>query len=223
MSNTAEHLAEIQNNIPAGVKLIAVSKFRSLEAIRDVYRAGQRMFGENKAIEMRDKHSLLPNNIQWHFIGHLQTNKVKYIIPFVGMIHSVDSLKLLETIDHFAKVHDRTVDCLLQFHIAEEESKFGFSISEAKEMLESETYKNCRNIRLCGVMGMATFTDDEDRVRCEFRMLKNYFAQLKENYFPQDHFFKEISMGMTNDYVIAIEEGSTMVRIGSAIFANDTL
>jgi pyridoxal phosphate enzyme (YggS family) len=220
MSNIAENLAEIRKNIPSGVKLIAVSKFKPVEAIMEAYHAGQKVFGENKAQEMTQKHQQLPDDIQWHFIGHLQSNKVKYIIPFVSMIHSVDSLKLLEEIDRLAERNNRIVDCLLQFHIAEEDTKFGFSISEAEEMLESEQYIYSKNIRLCGVMGMATFTDDENQVRSEFKTLKNYFLQLKENYFPQADYFKEISMGMTDDYQIAIEEGSTMVRIGSAIFGD---
>ena len=220
MSSIAENLAEIRKNIPSGVELIAVSKFKPLEAIMEAYNAGQRTFGENKAQEMTEKQSQLPSDIQWHFIGHLQTNKVKYIIPFVHLIHSVDSLKLLEEINRLAQKNNRIVDCLLQFHIAEEETKFGFSLSEAEEMLEGKIYYNAKNIRLCGVMGMATFTNDENQVRLEFRTLKNYFLQLKEKYFLQAGYFKEISMGMTDDYRIAIEEGSTMVRIGSAIFGS---
>lgn len=220
MSSIAENLAEIRKNIPSGVELIAVSKFKPVETIMDAYIAGQRVFGENKAQEMTQKYQALPNDIQWHFIGHLQTNKIKYIIPFVTLIHSVDSLKLLEEMNRLAQKNNRVVDCLLQFHIAEEETKFGFSFGEAEELLQSESYKNCQNIQLCGIMGMATFTDDENQVRSEFRTLKNYFLQLKEKYFSQTDCFKEISMGMTDDYQIAIEEGSTMVRIGSAIFGS---
>ncbi len=181
---------------------------------------GREFESENKAQEMNQKHQQLPNDIQWHFIGHLQTNKVKYIIPFVSLIHSVDSLKLLEEIDRLAQKNDRIVDCLLQFHIANEETKFGFSYREVEEMLESNAYKSCKHIRLCGVMGMATFTEDQNKVRSEFKTLKSYFLRLKEDYFPQADYFKEISMGMTDDYPIAIEEGSTMVRIGSAIFGS---
>ena len=220
MGSIAENLAEIRKNIPHGVELIAVSKFKPVEDILEAYKAGQHVFGENKAQEMTDKHQQLPQDIQWHFIGHLQTNKVKYIIPFVSLIHSVDSVKLLEEINRLAEKNNRIIDCLLQFYIAKEETKFGFSLSEAKEMLESESYKRCKNIRLCGVMGMATFTDDKTQIRSEFGVLRNHFMQLKDNYFPQADYFKEISMGMTDDYRIAIEEGSTMVRIGSAVFGN---
>lgn len=222
MGNIAENLAKIQKNISSGVELIAVSKFKSVTAIADAYNAGQRVFGENKSQEMAQKFQELPDDIQWHFIGHLQTNKIKYIIPFVSLIHSIDSLKLLEEINRLAKKNNRFVDCLLQFHIAEEDTKSGFSFFEAEKMLESEDYKNCKNIRLRGVMGMATFTDNENQVRSEFRTLKKHFLQLKEKYFSQTDSFKEISMGMTDDYQIALEEGSTMVRIGSAIFGSRT-
>ena len=220
MGNISENLAQVRENIPSEVKLIAVSKLKPKEAILEAYNAGQRVFGENKALEMKEKHSQLPHDIQWHFIGHLQTNKVKYIIPFVHLVHSVDSLKLLQEINRLAEKNNRIVDCLLQFHIAEEETKFGFSFSEAEEMLDNEAYKNCKNIRLCGVMGMATLTENENQLRSEFRTLRNYFLQLKEKYFSQADYFRDISMGMTDDYKIAIEGGSTMVRIGSAIFGS---
>jgi len=223
MGSIAENLLRTQRNIPSGVELIVVSKFKPVEAIMEAYQAGQRVFGENKAQEMTTKQEQLPQDIQWHFIGHLQTNKVKYIVPYVTLIHSVDSEKLLEEINRLAKKNNRIVDCLLQFHIAKEDTKFGFSLQEAKNMLDSDSFKDYCHIRLCGVMGMATFTDNEMQIRSEFRTLKEYFIQLKETYFPQADYFKEISMGMTDDYRIAIEENSTMVRIGSAIFGNRTI
>jgi pyridoxal phosphate enzyme (YggS family) len=191
--------------------------------IAEAYQAGQRIFGENKAQEMKTKQAQLPPNIQWHFIGHLQTNKLKYIIPFVQMIHSVDSMKLLQEINRWAEKHNRIVDCLLQFHIATEETKFGFSYQEAEEMLSDEVSQTWKNVRLCGVMGMATFTDDKQLIRKEFRTLYGYFSSLKNEFFPSSDAFKEVSMGMTDDYPIAIEEGSTMIRVGSAIFGNRTV
>ena len=186
--------------------------------MQEAYDAGQRIFGENKALEMRDKHQALPSDIQWHFIGHLQTNKIKYIAPFVTLIHAIDSLSLLEAVNKEAAKNDRIIDCLLQFHIAQEETKFGLDIEEAKSLLESESFKNLKNINICGVMGMATFTDNAAQVRNEFKNLKNIFETLKENYFKDNDSFKEISMGMSDDYPIAIEEGATMVRVGSKIF-----
>ena len=198
--------------------LIAVSKTKPVEKILSVYQEGQRIFGENRVQELVDKVDKLPADIEWHMIGHLQSNKVKYIAPFVKMIHSVESLKLLKEINKQAKRSDRTIQVLLQFKIAEEFTKYGLSLQEAGEILESETYQAMKNIRICGVMGMATFTNDEFQVRSEFKTLKSIFDNLKENYFQNDPNFKEISMGMSGDYKIAIEEGSTMVRIGSLIF-----
>ena len=218
MENIAKNIRQIREQIPENVTLIAVSKTKPVSAIEEAYKAGQQVFGENKAQEMMEKHLVSPKNIQWHFIGHLQTNKVKYIIPCVSMIHSVDSAKLLQEINRLAEKNNRTVDCLLQFYIATEESKFGFSLAEAQEMLSSEEFKRWKNIRICGVMGMATFTDNQDIIRSEFKTLKEYFLVLKNNYFHNKDIFKEISMGMTDDYLLAIAEGSTMVRIGSAIF-----
>ena len=220
MDSIAENLLRIQENIPSDVKLIAVSKFKPVEVIKEAYQAGQRVFGENKAQEMTEKYQDLPQDIQWHFIGHLQTNKVKYIAPFVNMIHSVDSMKLLSEINRQGEKYNRIIDCLLQFYIAKENTKFGFSLQEANEMLDSNFFINYKHIRVCGVMGMATFTDNHTQIRSEFRTLKKIFIHLKENYFPQTNCFKEISMGMTDDYQIAIDEGSTMVRIGSAIFGS---
>ncbi len=213
-----ENLEKVRATIPSGVLLVAVSKTKPVEDIQEAYDAGQRVFGENHALEMRDKHEVLPKDIDWHFIGHLQTNKIKYIISFARMIHSIDTFNLLQAVNKEAAKHNVVVDCLLQFHIAEEETKFGLDINEANEILTSDEYKSMKNIRLCGVMGMATNTDDMDQVRKEFRHLKEIFTTLKSKYFADCEWFKEISMGMSHDYPIAIEEGSTMVRVGSKIF-----
>lgn len=213
-----ENLNIVRATVPSNVTLIAVSKTKPVADLQEAYDAGQRIFGENKALEMRDKYQELPKDIQWHFIGHLQTNKIKYIAPFVTLIHAIDSLPLLEAVNKEAVKNNRIIDCLLQFHIAQEETKFGLDIEEAKSLLESESFKNLKNINICGVMGMATFTDDVVQVRNEFKNLKNIFETLKENYFRANDSFKEISMGMSDDYPIAIEEGATMVRVGSKIF-----
>ena len=212
-----ENLNNVRTTIPENVTLIAVSKTKPVSDLQEAYDAGQRIFGENKALEMRDKHQELPKDIKWHFIGHLQTNKIKYIVPFVTLIHSIDSASLLEAVNKEAVKNNRVIDCLLQFHIAQEETKFGLDMEEAKTMIESENFKKLNNVRIVGVMGMATFTDDVNQVRNEFKTLKNIFDTLKENYFKDDS-FKEISMGMSDDYPIAIEEGATMVRVGSKIF-----
>lgn len=214
----SENLSVIKSTIPSNVELIAVSKTKPVSDLQECYDAGQRIFGENKALEMRDKHEQLPKDIQWHFIGHLQTNKIKYIAPFVSLIHSIDSFSLLEAVNKEAMKHGRTLDCLLQFHIAQEDTKFGLSLEEADNILQSTEYQSFKNVRICGVMGMATFTDNIEQVRNEFKTLKTIFDALKERYFKDADFFKEISMGMSDDYPIAIEEGSTMVRIGSKIF-----
>lgn len=213
-----ENLEEIKATLPEQVTLVAVSKTKPVSDLQEAYNAGQRIFGENHALEMRDKHEVLPNDIQWHFIGHLQTNKIKYIIPFVTLIHSIDSANLLEAVNKEARKHDRIVDCLLQFHIATEETKFGLDLDEARELLNSEAFREMQNIRICGVMGMATFTDDTEQVHNEFRNLKSIFDTLKHDYFANQPQFKEISMGMSDDYPIAIEEGATLVRVGSKIF-----
>lgn len=218
-----KNLQEIANKIPENVRLVAVSKTKPNELIREVYNAGQRVFGENKAQELISKQPELPKDIKWHFIGHLQTNKVKYITPFVSMIESVDRLKLLKEINKQAKKNERTVNCLLQFHIADEETKFGFSKEESIQMLESELYQSFNNVKIAGVMGMATFTEDMNQVRKEFKVLKNIFDFFKKEYFKDNDDFKEISMGMSGDYQIAIEEGSTNVRIGTAIFGERNL
>ena len=197
---------------------MAVSKFHPAPAILEAYEAGQRVFGENKALEMRDKHEALPKDIEWHFIGHLQTNKIKYIIPYVSLIHSIDSLNLLKEVNKEAAKKGRRVDCLLQFHIAQEETKFGLSYDEAVQLLTSAEYKQMENIRIVGVMGMATFTDNNNQVSAEFATLRDIFDRLKKEYFSTEESFCELSMGMSDDYPLAIEQGSTLVRVGSAIF-----
>jgi PLP dependent protein len=200
------------------VGLIAVSKTHAPERIMELYALGQRVFGENKTQELAGKYEVLPKDIDWHMIGHLQRNKVKYIASFVRMIHSVDSLKLLEEINKQAQKHQRVIDCLLQFHIAREETKFGLDLQEAGDLLNDPVFPTLENIRICGVMGMASFSEDQQLVRSEFRALHQMFEALKSKYFEKQAWFKEISMGMSGDWEIAVEEGSTMVRIGSAIF-----
>ncbi len=214
-----DKLLETKQTIPSNVKLVAVSKTKPISDILEAYHAGQRSFGENKAQEMSEKYHLLPKDIEWHFIGHLQTNKVKYIAPFVNLIHSVDSLKLLQEINKEAEKNNRIIDCLLQFYIATEETKFGLDYNEAEELLKA-TMGKLKNIRIIGVMGMGTFTENTLLIRKEFSLLNGYFKQIKQNFFNDIEYFKEISMGMTDDYRIAIEEGSTIVRIGSAIFGS---
>ena len=212
------NLEKIKSALPPAVKLVAVSKNHPPDIVLEAYRAGQLVFGENKVQELVQKQAHLPADIEWHLIGHLQSNKVKYIAPFISMIHSVDSLKLLKEINKEALKKNRVINCLLQFHIATEETKFGLNINEAGQLLHSEDYKSMKNIAVCGVMGMATFTSDMLKVRNEFRHLAKIFNQLKQEFFQNDNRFKEISMGMSDDYKVAIEEGSTMVRIGTAVF-----
>ncbi len=212
------NLSKLLNEIPQHVKLVAVSKTKPPADIMEAYNTGQRYFGENKVQDLTAKQPVLPDDIQWHFIGHLQTNKVKYIAPFVSLIESIDSLKLLKEINKQALKSNRTIDCLLQFHIAEEYAKFGLDMEEANVLLQSDDYAEMENIRIVGLMGMATFTENMEVVRKEFKTLKGYFLQIKRKYFADREYFKEISMGMSGDYSIAIEEGCTMVRIGSLIF-----
>jgi len=216
-----DNIIKIKKTLPINVKLIAVSKTKPTSDILEAYHSGQHSFGENKAQEMAEKYNLLPKDIEWHFIGHLQTNKVKYIIPFVHLIHSVDSLKLLQEINKEALKINRCVDCLLQIYIATEESKFGLDYNEATAVLK-ESSESLKNVRITGVMGMATFTEDKILIRKEFTLLNDYFGKIKQTFFSNNEYFKEISMGMTDDYLIAIEEGSTIVRIGSAIFGHRT-
>lgn len=213
-----ENLSKIKESIPKDVTLVAVSKTKPNEDLMEAYEAGQRILGENRVQELVDKAEVLPKDIEWHMIGHLQRNKVKYIAPFVNLIHGVDSVRLLKEINKQGKKNERVIDVLLQFHIATEETKFGFDFEEAKELLESSEFPELQHINIKGVMGMATFTEDKEKVRDEFRTLNNYFLVLKSHFFKFNDNFQVISMGMSNDYQIAIEEGSNMIRIGSSIF-----
>lgn len=216
--NIGKNIIEINQNIPENVNLVAVSKTKPNEAILAAYNAGQRIFGENKVQDLCRKYEELPKDIEWHFIGHPQSNKVKFIAPFIHLIHGIDSLKLLSIIDKEGQKNKRIVNCLLQFHIAEESTKFGLSLEEAKAILVSVEFQLLKNVAVTGVMGMATYTDDKNQIRNEFRVLKNIFNTLKNEYFSDSKKFKEISMGMSDDYQIAIEEGSTLIRVGSKIF-----
>lgn len=208
----------VRAQIPEQVTLIAVSKTKPVSDLQAAYDAGQRHFGENKVQEMVEKAAQLPSDINWHLIGHLQTNKVKYMATFVHLIHGVDSLKLLQEIDKQAKKAGRTQDVLLQFYIAQEDTKFGLDLQEAQEILDSIEFKQLKRIQVCGVMGMASNTSDEKQVAREFAALKNIFSTLQNKYFQEKPAFKEISMGMSGDYQLAIQNGSTMVRVGSKIF-----
>lgn len=213
-----DNIISYSNKINGNARLIAVSKTKPIEDLQEAYEAGQRLFGENKALEMRDKHEVLPKDIRWHFIGHLQTNKVKYIAPFVELIHSVDSLHLLQQINKEAIKNNRVIDCLLQIDIAHEETKFGLEEAEADALLSSEEFAQLENVRICGLMGIGSITDDKNKTKKEFNNLKNYFNETKNNFFNSKSYFCELSMGMSEDFEIALEEGSTLVRIGSSIF-----
>lgn len=214
----AENIKTILSEIPSNVTLVAISKTKPLEAITEAYNSGHRIFGENKVQELTTKYEQLPKDIEWHLVGHLQTNKVKYIAPFVSLIHSVDSLSLLKEIDKQGKKNNRIIRCLLQVYIASEETKFGLSEDELNELAYSEAFRSLTNVSVCGLMGMATFTDNTNQIRKEFKSLYLIFQRLKATWYANNPEFKEISMGMSSDYRIAIEEGSTMVRIGSDIF-----
>lgn len=214
----SNNINQILDEIPNNVKLVAVSKTKPVEDILQAYNGGYKIFGENKVQELSNKFEVLPKDIEWHMIGHLQTNKVKYIAPFVYLIHAVDNFKLLKIINKEAVKNNRTINCLLQIHIAKEETKFGFSLDEIKQMFDDDEYKGLKNINICGVMGMATFTDDKKVVGSEFQYLADCFKQLKNTYFVDKPYFKELSMGMSGDYKIAIEKGSTIIRVGSSIF-----
>ncbi|SFT40831.1 hypothetical protein SAMN05216474_0396 [Lishizhenia tianjinensis] len=213
-----ETINRIKEEIGEEVTLVAVSKTKPVADIETAYQGGQRIFGENKVQELVEKHEALPNDIKWHLIGHLQRNKVKYIAPFVDLIHAVDSMRLLKEINKQAAKNDRIIKVLLQFHIAQEDTKFGFSFEEAKELLNDNEFVEMQNINVVGVMGMATNTENTSQVADEFRTLHNYFQIIKSHYFKFNPDFKEISMGMSGDYKIAVEEGSTMIRVGSTIF-----
>lgn len=214
----AENIKQILSELPAGVRLVAVSKFHPNEAIEEAYSVGQRVFGESKVQEMTAKYESLPKDIEWHFIGHLQTNKIKYIVSYVALIHGVDSYKLLAEINKQAAKENRVVNCLLQLHIASEETKFGFSFDECREMLAARDWKELKNIRICGLMGMATNSDNSEQIKTEFCSLSSFFQEVKSTCFADTETFRELSMGMSHDYHEAITVGSTLVRVGSKIF-----
>ncbi|GAA4513236.1 YggS family pyridoxal phosphate-dependent enzyme [Sphingobacterium thermophilum] len=215
----AANIEEFQKELsPLGVTLVAVSKTKSVEEIQEAYDAGQRIFGENLVQELVEKYEKLPKDIQWHLIGHLQTNKVKYIAPFINMIESVDSLKLLKEINKHALKHDRIIDCLLQVYIASESTKFGLDHVELIELLESEEFASLKNVRIRGLMGIATNTENEKEIKEEFYELKTLFDGIKVSYFRNEETFDTLSMGMSSDYKIAIEQGSNLVRLGSVLF-----
>jgi len=217
--NAADRLNEIKAKVPTNVSIVAVSKTKPAAMIEELYiSCGHKSFGENKAQELSAKQKILPADIDWHFIGHLQTNKIRFIASYVGLIQSVDSFRLLREINKEAFKCKRVIPCMLQFHIAKEEAKFGFSIDEVYEMLDDNMFHELSNISLKGVMGMATLTTNHNQIRTEFRMLFNYYSALRSKYFSDTPGFSEVSMGMTDDYLIAIDEGSTIIRIGSGIF-----
>ncbi|GIV44290.1 MAG: YggS family pyridoxal phosphate enzyme [Bacteroidia bacterium] len=216
--SVTENLKTIKNLLPENVTLVAVSKTQSNEKIMEAYQCGQRVFGENYVQELVDKANVLPKDIEWHFIGHLQSNKVKYIAPFIALIHGVDSFKLLKEINKQAQKNNRTINCLLQIHIAKEETKFGLDENELFEILNSDELKNLSNINICGLMGMASNTDNIHEVKEEFIYLNQLFQKLKNKYTANNINVTTLSMGMSNDFQIAIECGSNMVRIGSSIF-----
>lgn len=210
----AENIKKFRAEIPEEVTLVAISKTKSEKDILEAYNAGQRIFGENKIQEMTEKWEKLPKDIKWHMVGHVQRNKVKYMAEYVDLIHAVDSLKLLREIEKQAKKYDRTITCLLQLKIAEEDTKYGIDVDEAESILQSDAYRKMTNVKVVGLMGMATFTEKEDKIRKEFSFLKTTFEDMKSKY----NSFTTLSMGMSGDYKIAIECGSTMIRVGSSIF-----
>ncbi len=212
------NLQKVLGNLPDGVRLVAISKYHPNEYIQAAYDEGQRIFGESHEQELRQKHTSLPQDIQWHFIGHLQTNKVKYIAPYVTMIEAVDSLKLLREIDKQAERCGRTIDVLLELHIAEEETKYGLTPDACRQLLADGEWRQLQHVRICGLMMMASFVDDEAQIRSEFRQGHELFDELKARYFADAPYFRERSWGMSHDYPIAVEEGSTMVRVGTTIF-----
>ena len=214
----ADNLKQVLAELPQGVRLVAVSKFHPNEAIEEAYQGGQRIFGESKVQEMTAKYESLPKDIEWHFIGHLQSNKIKYMIPYVAMIHGIDTYKLLAEVNKQAGKAGRTVNCLLQIHVAQEETKFGFSPEECREMLDAGEWKALAHVRICGLMGMASNTDNIEQINGEFRLLSSLFKEIKENWFADSDVFRELSMGMSHDYHEAIASGSTLVRVGSKIF-----
>jgi pyridoxal phosphate enzyme (YggS family) len=214
----ASRLNCLKSSLPEGVRLVAVSKFHPESAIEEAYHVGHRIFGENRVQELLSKYEHLPKDIEWHFIGHLQMNKVKFIAPFIDTIHSIDSVKLLAEVNKEAAKFKRKINVLLQIHIAKEEHKFGFSFGEIEELLRNNIFSSFPNLLLSGLMGMATFTDEKEQIRKEFHELSSFFQKIKTTYFPACTLFRELSMGMTDDFPIALEEGSTIIRIGAKIF-----
>ena len=218
MYDVKGNLHEVLGHLPQGVRLVAISKYHPNEYIEAAYAEGQRIFGESHEQELRQKHETLPKDIRWHFIGHLQTNKVKYIAPYVSMIEAVDSLKLLQEIEKQAAKNDRVIDVLLELHIAEEETKYGLTDEALFQLLDGGEWRQMQHVRICGLMMMASYVDDEQQIRAEFRHAKALFDEVKTRYFATEDYFCERSWGMSHDYLIAVEEGSTMVRIGTTIF-----
>ena len=212
------HLRVVRSRLPEGVCLVAISKYHPVEYLQAAYEEGQRVFGESHEQELRQKVEVLPNDIQWHFIGHLQTNKVKYIAPYVSMIEAVDSLKLLKEIEKQGAKNNRVIDVLLELHIAEEETKYGLTLDACRQLLEEGEWRNMAHVRICGLMMMASYVEDEAQIRQEFRTAHNFFDEVKQRYFAESPYFTQRSWGMSHDYPIAVEEGSTMVRVGTAIF-----
>jgi pyridoxal phosphate enzyme (YggS family) len=218
MSHIQEEIHRIQAELSEGVRLVAVSKYHPVGALIEAYEAGQRIFGESKVQEMTQKHEALPKDIEWHFIGHLQKNKVKYIAPYVALIHGIDSYKLLAEVDKQAEKAGRIIPCLLQIHIAQEETKFGFTPDECMAMMDDGMWRNLTHVQIAGLMGMATYTDNHEQIIREFSTLSSLFQKLKETHFKDEPAFCELSMGMSGDYPLAISQGSTLIRIGSRIF-----
>ncbi len=218
MYDVKGNLKQVLAKLPQGVRLVAISKYHPNEYIEAAYEEGQRIFGESHEQELRQKVETLPKDIEWHFIGHLQTNKVKYIAPYISMIEAVDSLKLLREIDKQAAKNERVIDVLLELHIAEEETKYGLTPTACRELLAGGEWKELKHVRICGLMMMASYVEDEQQIRNEFRIAKNLFDEVQAQYFQDAPWFKERSWGMSHDYPIAVEEGSTMVRVGTSIF-----
>lgn len=218
MKTPSQIIKEIKQTLPADVKLVAVSKFHPVSMIEDAYAGGQRLFAENHVQELRQKHEVLPNDIEWHFIGHLQTNKVKYIAPYVHLIHAVDTHKLLVEINKQAQKNNRVIDCLLELHVAQEETKFGFSADEMYDYVRQGEWRQLENVRICGLMCMASNVEDGSQIANEFQQAENLFKRLKQDFFAQEDSFSIRSWGMSDDYPIAIKYGSNMIRVGSRIF-----
>ena len=218
MNDIATKIKEVAGELPEGTRLVAVSKFHPEEALREAYDAGQRLFGESREQELSVKQAALPKDIEWHFIGHLQTNKVKYIAPYISMIDAVDSLKLLKEIQKQAEKNNRVVDVLLELHIAEEDTKYGLTPDACRQLLNDGEWRGMKNVRICGLMMMASNVDDEEQIREEFMTARRFFDEVKRKYFADADYFRERSWGMSDDYPIAVECGSTMVRVGTRIF-----